>query len=433
MQMITIQYTKCWTIAMNNLKLFLKHIVKSKLLLVGIAIYLLFNISALAPSHFMDFFFFGSSVHHCCQGLDFYQVPNGMYAFLHGGNLSGNLTKGISQYSQNYLSNYNVYHPLLTIVVGGFFILFNPDFSFYLFMVIKFFITSCVLFYIFKNFKENKYLNFAMFIFLINFSQYNDIKISQYQFFLNIFLLLLLINLVKNREILEGGILFFITLIVKPIGLLWTPVLLIRKKFTILLSGFGLFIISTLTFNLLGVGHYYTDNLLYHILNPIETHGIDFMSLDALLRNGVNASAQAVSFIKFLFLGIIYLLSFNKQTHILKLFFLLTTYFLYFYDLLFQYDFSILGPVLCLCLLVLPEFQTKIARLLITLISFPTVFFILRILNFGITKSATLGIDPTLSSWKIVSFFQLLPIILLTVIVLLPEIKSISEKEYVLI
>ena len=125
----------------NELVNFLNYIFKSKLLILGFSIYFLFNISALT-NHFMDYFFFGSSIHYCCQGLDFYGIPNGAYSFIHGGDLSGyNLPQGIQAYSRNIVSNSNNYHPLLAIPLGLFLILFNPGTSFYVWMIIKILIT----------------------------------------------------------------------------------------------------------------------------------------------------------------------------------------------------------------------------------------------------------------------------------------------------
>lgn len=406
----------------TELKKFFSFIFGSKLIILGFIIYFLFNISALT-NHFFDFFFFGSSIHHCCQGLDFYQIPNGAYAFIHGGGLDGTLPEGIIQYSKNHLSNHNVYHPLLTIILGSFFIIFDPETSVRLWILIKIPIVLLSVYYIYKNFHGNKYLSFALFIFLINFSAYNDIKISQFQFLFNIFVLLLLINLVKNKNELEGGFLYFLSLVAKPVGLLFMPVLFLKRKWTILITGVSIFVISTLTFKLLGVGDYYVDNIIYHLLTPIPTKGIDFLSLDALLRNGFGIPQEIVRIIRLVSLGGIYALSLSKRISIAKIFFLLTVYFLFFYDLVFQYHFSILGVILSICVLVLPEFQTKISRILVLIINLPTIFFIFRLLGIGVINNPILGTDPTFSTWRIVSIFQILPIIALIVIVLLPDIK----------
>lgn len=412
---------------MFELYAFTRHILKSRLLVLGFLIYFLFNLSALTD-HFFDFFFFDSSTHHCCQGLDFYQVPNAAYAFFHGGELTGSLPDGIKKYSQNYVTNWNVYHPLLTLTLGSFFILFDPEISIRLWTFIKIFVTLGVVYYIYKNFKENKYLNFALFIFLINFSQYNEIRISQYQFLFNVFLLFFLINLVKNKNNLEGGILYFLTLIAKPIGLLWIPVLLVKKKFSVLVLGSLSFAISTLTFYLLGIGQYFIDNVSYHIFHPMETNNIDFMSLEAILRNSFGISLDAVRIIKMITLGIIYLIAFSKRVNVLKATFLLVLYFLFFYDLVFQYHFSVLGPLLSICLLALSDFQTRFARILILIVSLPNTFFVFRLLNLGIVNNPVLGADPIFKTQQIVSFFQILPILLLVIIVLVPDIKFYLGK-----
>lgn len=420
-------YTIIASRKMNDINNFIKHIFKSKLLILGFVIYFSFNISALKTSWF-DYFFFGNSIHYCCKGLDFYQVPNAMYAFLHGGDLSGNLPKGILAYSYPYVGNYNVYHPLLTIILGGLLILFNPDVSIVVWSLIKIVLTLSAVYYIYENFKGNKYLNPAIFLLLTNFSQYNEIKLSQYQFLFNIFLLYFLINIAKNKGKLEGGILFFLTLIAKPISLLWLPVLIFKRKVSITLLGLSLLLISTLTFNILGFGHYFIDNVKYHLLNPVATRGIDFMSLDALLRYTFNLSTETIRIIKLFALILIYAFALKKSSHVLSVIFLLTVYFLFFYDFVFQYHFSVLGPLLSVCLLVLPEFQTRIAKILILIINLPTIFFILRFFKFQFIFDPIYGPNPTMAGWQIVSLFQVLPILLLVIIVLVPEIKFYLEK-----
>src|SRR5437588_13101034 len=95
-------------------------LVKNKLIYLGLLITILFYISAYWTKWF-DYFFSGSSLHLCCRGLDFYQVPNGAYAYMHGGSLSGSLAHGVKAYSSGYYGNANVYHPLFTLLVGGLF------------------------------------------------------------------------------------------------------------------------------------------------------------------------------------------------------------------------------------------------------------------------------------------------------------------------
>lgn len=413
---------------MKDLIEFLNRIFKSKVLLLGFLIYFLFNISAL-KTHWFDYFFFGSSVHYCCQGLDFYGIPNGVYSFTHGGNLSGdNLPKEIKPYSEEHTSNPNDYHPLTSLSIGSFLILFNPEKSFYVWTIVKIFITLITSYYIFKNFKNYKHINFSLFIFLTNFSQYNEIRISQYQFLFNISLIYFITTIIKNKNNFEGGIIYFISLIAKPISLLWIPLLILKRRITIATIGVFLFTISTLTFYIMGIGEHFVNNLFHHIFNPRIPDSIDFMSLDALIRSFFHVKGDEIKILKIIFLFLIYLISINKKTHILTPIFLLSVYFLFFYDNLFQYHFSILGPILSMCILLLPNFQLRISKFLIILISLPTIFFILRFLNIEFNFDPTYGPNPTLVGWQIVSFFQLLPIAILSVIIYLKELLEIPQK-----
>jgi hypothetical protein len=83
--------------------------------------------------------------------LDFYQIPNGAYAYLHGGSLSGVVPHGVKAYWIGHpLNNYNVYHPLFTLILGSVLILFEPTKSFYVWMCLKFFITLWMVIYFYK-------------------------------------------------------------------------------------------------------------------------------------------------------------------------------------------------------------------------------------------------------------------------------------------
>ncbi len=414
---------------MKEVKNFLINILGSKLLITGFLIYFLFNLSAL-KTNWLDFFFFGSSIHYCCQGIDFYGIPNGVYSFINGGSLSGaNLPHALKPYSVNTLSNPNDYHPITALILGSLIIIFDSNKSFYYWMIAKILITIPIIYYFYKNFSDNKLINLAIFIFLANFSQYNEIRISQYQFIFNTSLLLLLISLVKKKDNLERGILFFLTLIAKPISLLFLPVLVIKKYYFPAVIGISIFLISTITFNILNIGNYFTDNLIYHLLNPKEGKSIDYMSLDAFLRYTFNISPDFIKYFKYIVLISIYLLAFNKKTHILTLIFLLTSYFLFFYDHLFQYHFSVLGAILPICLLILPNFQTRFAKILILITCLPTTFFILRIINLEFVMDPIYGPNPTMKGWQIVSFFQLLPLTILSVIIFIKEIPVINLKK----
>lgn len=400
-----------------------KFINEHKVLVLGLLIHLTFFISAFWTSWY-DYFFFGSSLHFCCQGLDFFQVPNGAYAFFNGGDLSGRLPPNIANYSIGYPSNQNVYHPLFTIIIGGFFILFNPKTSFYISMAIKLLINLLMVTYLFKSFDNNRHLDFALFLMLINFPQYSEIRIAQFQFLFNVFFFLFLINLYRKGNKIITAFFYFLTLLVKPISLLFIPALLLKKEAKILLYGISFFVLSLLPFILLGKGGYYIDNLSSQILSPIATNTIDILTLDAFLRYTLSLSTADTIFLKILVFFSILLLTLTRVS-IFKIFLLLTLYFLFFYDLVYQYHWTILTPVFTIALLVLKEFQGKIQKFLLALVALPHIFFILRFLNVGVKVDPFLGPDPTFLGWQIVLLYVLIPPTLLTFLALRPDIKNI--------
>lgn len=63
------------------------------LIIYAVVIHLLFFSSAIETQSF-DIFFAQGNVHEW-QGVDFYQVTNGAYAWLRIGNLSGDLPEGV--------------------------------------------------------------------------------------------------------------------------------------------------------------------------------------------------------------------------------------------------------------------------------------------------------------------------------------------------
>jgi hypothetical protein len=147
----------------KHIKKWIACIANHKLIYLGLIINILFYVSA-SQTKWFDYFFSGSALQLCCKDLDFYQIPNGAYAYLHGGSLSGVVPANVKAYWIGHpLNNYNVYHPLITLILGSVLILFEPTKSFYIWMCLKFFITLWMVIYFYKNFKGNKHLDFAIF------------------------------------------------------------------------------------------------------------------------------------------------------------------------------------------------------------------------------------------------------------------------------
>jgi len=382
---------------------------KHKLIIFGIAINITFFISSISTKWY-DFFLFSSSIHHCCQGLDFYQIPNGAYSFFHTGSLNGALLIGDSQYG--FPSNLNVYHPFLTIILGSFFLLFSAEFSFYLWMILKLIINLFIVIFIYKKFTHNQNLNFAIFFFLSNFYQYADIRISQYQFLFNIFVLLFLVFLCEKRRQKTTAFLYFLALLVKPISLLFIPLLISGKYFKILFYGLSLFFLTSAPFLVNSLGGYYIDNLKLNLSGYMPTQ-VDFMNLTALLHY-FNIHEVLINLLKAFFLLIVVIISFIKKGEPIKAIYLAIVFFLLFYSSVYQYHYSLIIPVAFIGILTNKDFQTKFSKALLIAISFPNLFFFFRAFNIGVIKNPILGMDPTLDLWSFVLFVQITSILLLT-------------------
>src|SRR5262249_24354911 len=147
------------------------------------------------------------------------------------------------------------------LLLGSFLILFPPAASFYVWMFIKLCVNLALWAYFFISLRERKYVYLATFLSLINATQYLESAISQFQFVLNTMLLLMLIVLAKRENSPLGGFFYFLTLITKPIGLLWIPLFIFKRQWNVLVIGFGLFVIATGLFLFNHVGDYYVNNL----------------------------------------------------------------------------------------------------------------------------------------------------------------------------
>jgi hypothetical protein len=416
------------------------------LLGVGLLIHIAFFISA-SKTKWFNYFFSGSSLHLCCRGLDFYQIPNGAYSYWHGGSLS------VTQDTTHYLYgigfpavNANVYHPALTLLLGSFLILFSPAASFYVWIFLKLFVNLALLTYFYISFRQSKYIYLAIFLSLINSTQYLEIEISQFQFILNITLFLMLIALAKNEDSPLGeGIFYFLTLISKPIGLLWIPVMCFKRQWKMLLIGLSLFLFMTSTFLYNHLGDYYVKNLWGNFFTPSIAGPIQIFTLNALLRYSTPLPDSALTAIKLSCLMLVIILSASKRISLQTGIFLAIAYYLLFYDMTFEYHYTTLIPTMAVCLVTRPEFQRLSSRICITIISLPNVLFLLHLLYswhfklgpFDATQTMTinpfLGPDPTVLGWQLCVLSRILPVIALAICVVQPFVIPIVQDSFAFI
>lgn len=415
---------------------------KYALLGLGLLIHIAFFISA-SRTKWFNYFFSGSSLHLCCQGLDFYTVPNGAYSFWHGGPLSVTGKTAKYLYSVGFPAvNSNINHPVLTLTLGSFLILFSPAASFYVWMFIKLFVNLALLTYFFISFRQSKYIYLATFLSLINSTQYLEIEISQFQFVLNTFLFLMLIVLAKNEKSPLSGFLYFLTLIGKPIGLLWIPLLIFKKQWKMLVIGVGLFAIATGIFLINHLGDYYIANLLGNFFHPVKRGPIQIITLDALLRYSTHWPNSTLTAIKWSCLALVIVLSASKRISLQTGIFLAITYYLLFYDMTFEYQYTTLIPILAICLITRPEFQKLSSRICIVLISLPNALFLLHLLYswhfklgpFDATKTMRMnpkfGPDPTALGWQLCVLSRIIPVIVLVICVVQPVVVPIAKDAF---
>ena len=169
-----------------------------------------------------------------------------------------------------------------------------------------------MIFFLSKHFYRNKYLLISLFVLLTFFPQYLKIWNGQYHFFLNT----------------ATFFLFYY---------------IINQKSDTLRNGF-LFLIATIPFLANHSGDYFVNNLVDRIKNPFWGPPRVF-TIDALVRfykfsfyNGFLTKGSITLLLYFLFT--------RYRISILWSLFTITSFYLLFYDLVFEYHYTILIPFL---------------------------------------------------------------------------------------
>src|SRR5436305_177195 len=367
------------------------HFKRYFLIYLGLIIYLLFFISVTWTGWF-DIFFSGAALHAGAKGIDFYQLPRGAWAFWHGGSLTGDPLADGSQYAKQAYANGNVYHPLFTLTLGSLLALFDPALSPYILLSSKLLLSLVVIAYFFWRFRASRYIGFAVFILLANFSVYLELAAWQFHFFFNMLLFLLLIGLVEKRAALRNGSLYALGMLVKPVGLLFVPMLLFKGRRRTALLGIGLFALATALFLIGGVGRYYVENLMANVSSSGVAGPNQIISLAALLHFTTQWPDFVYQTIEYSALLFIILLSALRKTHITTALFLHIAFFLCFYNMVFEYHWSSLAYVLAVGVVASPEFQTRFSRFCILLTCLPSCFILLNYLHIDVKAMVAFGL-----------------------------------------
>lgn len=342
---------------------------KNQIILFGASIFvqLLYYISAFS-SHILNIFYAPITV-----GQDFFQIPNGAYAFLHGGTLTGIMLNRQPIYSSCCNVNHNVYHPLFTLLVGIPLQLFPPWTAYALWGYVHLAATAILAVFLWRKFRKHRYIFLSLSLLLFNSYWYYEIEHAQYHFLFVFFTVLFVVESTVNGDTKKAGLWLLCSLLVKPIGLLWIIPLLLYKRYKTVAIGIGIFVFLTLIFVLFPFGQYYIRNLLAVSQAIVPTHNI--YALHYLIPSFPLGLVKLLSF--FIAVGLL-LFQYIKRPSLFLVICLWCGYQLLFYPLVYHYQYSVFAGLICLGILVnefVPNSAIMFPIVFLTLPAFPALFF----------------------------------------------------------
>jgi len=343
-------------------------VVKLGLLGIFVAIHISYYVSALETNHLKAFFPQGTIQNQ--KTLDYYQVPNGAESYFEGGSILGR--------RRDFPVLPNVYHPAFTLTVGGVLQLWDQEAGFRVYAFAKLIATILLAILVFWRYRCSEHFLAAAFVFFCFFSQAVEIGTGQYHFLLNTSVFLILLFPVHRRyDWMRSGC-YLVSLLVKPIGLLWIPTFLVNKQYRATFWALGLYVALTLIFTLdvQSQGDFYLRNIF------VRTN--DFFIVDEptytinWILSSLNFGTTALRAAKYSagFALLIYTLVVRPS--IFTGTFLWTSYYLLFYIWVFEYHYTSLIPFYALGLLTRPEFQRPWVRVSILLSCFPSPYLLLN-------------------------------------------------------
>jgi len=336
---------------------------------IAVCYHAFFYISAL-KTHTLDAWY-----EHTTPGQDFFQIPNAVYAFLHGGTLQGKLPDNVLPYTTCCAINDNVYHPLFTFLIGFPLQLLAPWTAFAVWIIVHIIITLFTLYYLWHNHRKNPVLYLALGTYLLISYHYYEIKMAQYHFLFVFFVMLFLHDSEKNGDTIRTGIWLFLSLLVKPIGLLFLIPLLLYKRWRTVLIGFGFFFLATISTVIMPENRYYALNIIDVSKKAITTN----YNLYAI-SHFLPVSPQYIQWGSYLIACILILYQVRKKP---PLFVILTSWIcfqLLFYSSVFAYYYTIAAPILALSFLFgyLRITAVTITITLLFILPTPAIYFHLR-------------------------------------------------------
>ncbi|GER91180.1 hypothetical protein KDW_53420 [Dictyobacter vulcani] len=280
------------------------------------------------------------------------------------------------------------------MTIGSFLSLFDPAYAPYVWLCTKVYLSLALIIYFVWSFRSNKYIGFATFILLANFSSYLELAAWQFHSVLNMLLLLFLIASSKKHSAVLMGLWYGLSMLIKPIGLLFLPLLIFKGRWKAVGIGVGLFVLATLIFLYQGIGTYYTNNLQTNLSLSGTLGPNQIITLSAWLHYNTHWPDFVYQAIQYFALLCIVGWGLLSKVSIPKAAFLMVAYYLCFYEQVFEYQWSTLAYVLAICVLICPEFQTKRSLFCILLTCLPSCFLLLNLLHIDVTNMGDLGMIP---------------------------------------
>jgi hypothetical protein len=265
-------------------------------------------------------------------------------------------------------------------------------------------------------------------VLLVDFSIYLELAAWQFHEVLNILLLLFFITIAQKESQWSSGILYGLGLLVKPIGLLFVPILIFKGRWQVALIGLGLFALLTAIFLVHHIGDYYTNNLLTNFSSSGTDGPNQIITLLSLLRYSTRWPDSVYRLLEYGSLLFIIFVSSFRQIPIVKAFFLFIAYYLCFYEMVYEYQWSTLAYVIAICIVICPSFQTRLARICILLTCLPDCFLLLNLLHIDVYPMGYLGLIPGNIAWEWLVISKCIPLLLLIVVVMSGDFKPIWQQ-----
>lgn len=330
------------------------------LCIISFCVHIFFYFSAFF-THILDIFF-----EHVTTGQDFFQIPNAVYSFLHGGTLTGSLPYNIPAYTTCCGVNSNVYHPLFTLLIGYPLQLFQPAVAIDIWVGVHALVTFALCIFVCKKFLHNQKMYLGISFFLLNSYHYYEIQHAQYHFLLVVFTFLFLYEILTSGDTKKAGLWFFLSLLVKPIGLLWIIPLLLHKHYKTVVFGIGMYLVCSLPFIILPWGRYYFLNILAVSHATIPTYNL--FALTTLFP----ISGVFIKTASYLCAFILIIFQIWKKPPLFFIIFQWITYQLLFYPLVFHYHYTIVATFILIGFLFSYFSVKKIEIIPIIFLTIPT-------------------------------------------------------------